>query len=243
MTEKRHAGAMLLIHNDQDVFALLEKSKEELAVGFPPVFFQALPETLSTIAGGRDADETTQETLERETQEELSEAGIDGISGIALPENNSKQPYPFIVAQKRNVGTKSELIDEVAVTSVHVNWAELDPLLQEMLARTIELGKGKWIPLEKLHQAFLALRNSEMNVAHAARPQFLVAATLYYLEKIRNWDRARVSALVRAMNHRMVDTVIKNPQVVGTTPVNNGVFNPSGLMSEYLSQQEKVYLI
>lgn len=226
--EQRQMGAMLIIHDGTgNVWEMPDKAKTEMAAGLTsPLFILGPEDRLNTPAGGRQEDETPEQTLRREFTEEF--LGRFGVCGVGLPENlelKLESPYFFVVNQLGEDLLGARQIDQVAVSVWSVQVAKGSDLYNRLSEH------GSWKQIEEvadLFEGFNQEQNSDLSW-YNYRPQFLVAIAMMKSLIDANWiiqENAKAVAWAESLG----------------LPVNNGAVGVDGRGVGTLTKEERDYL-
>lgn len=247
-SEKRQIGFMSFITRqdsggETQIFVMPDQSKSEIASGLPPVFGEAKREKGNTIAGGRDGEETLHENITREMREEIgellemllasvstsvsSETIAEWLAEIEVPNFDTKQPQPFIVGQ---LTPDKKIINEISVIAGEIAFDKLPWEVKTTLRHAVAKGKGRWVNLAWLYEAFQKTRrikDADQMSNSEFRPQFLTAAAIHYLLKTNPDNENKVRRRVIAWNKRTIGHLKKYATENGYE-INNGTVAESG---------------
>lgn len=255
----RQFGAMLDIHRrhrgQEQILVVSDISKAEISAGTSRRFTEAGQERWAVFAGGRDdAAELPVTTLERELTEEFDEAAER--RGLTLPaevqaavQSTLQLPeqygylFPFIVGQLKHEPGKPLKINEIAASTVSIEFDQFAPELQRAFGYLQQKRLATWIGLDKLTQAFQYAR-----VLHdpkvdqmPVRPQLLTMAMIHAMQQVNGYSDEAVANVVLSWNSSIASQLhrlAKKHQVV----VNNGVFTQRGTIYKNLPEEDRAYL-
>lgn len=256
--EKRQQGSMLLVHDEDRVFALQDVPKREMAAGVSTESVNNTESKFNTFAGGKQDGETLHTSTTREVVEEVveammgrepafpdefktEEARISAFLGDKLDGLENFQSDPFVAGQ---IKLDKGRIDEFAVSVVRAEYQALPWEMKTLLKHLVAADKGRWFNIADIVSlSDLPENQGEANqpALEAFRPQFITAVTLLHLEKMGN-DRGAVKNILTGWNQTTISQ-LEAQAAADNLVINNGTFESSGVLKSDLDLESKKYLL
>jgi hypothetical protein len=257
--------------SQEQLFVVEDSPKEEFSAGLPNRFTygHGHGQPLHVFAGGRQIDtytgqpESITRTARREWVEEhtgewaamglLTNAVLDEITNAVnkvplLTGGEHQQFYPFIVGQRGVRATPEHprgerVLNEVAATTLYVEFDSLPFELQRELENLIESKKAQWLNFTTLVQAFtLAQVMPEPKVNNRiVRPQLLTAAMIYHWQQQPDWEPDLYRPLVEKWNRRAYGFLNRESKRTGQ-PIVNGTMTTRGSVRQNLPAGDYEFL-
>lgn len=255
----RQFGAMLDIHRNfrgkEQILVVSDVSKEEISAGTSRRFTKAGEERWAVFAGGRDeASELPITTLQREVTEEFAEMAErhdetlpEEVKAVVQNVINFPDKYgylfPFIVGQVKHEPSKPLKVNEIAASTVSVEYDQLAPELRRSFDYLRQRRLATWIGVDKLTHAFYVARAyGEPKVDQLpVRPQLLTMAMIHSMQHVNNYSDEAVAREVLSWNAKIAGQLHRLARK-HDVPVNNGVFTQRGTIYKNLPEEDRAYL-
>lgn len=255
----------------EEVLLVDDCSKAEVSAGLPNRFTRPHETRWHIFSGGRQvSDQTSQpesstETLRREWLEEhegeLQAMGLwtqtavqeiaTALEDVTVNGGQDQQFYPYVVGQRGVWAVPSEagkpvgekVINEVAATTVYLDFDTLPFVLQRELDNLTQAGKAWWVGLSTLVDAFtVAQATADFKVSgREVRPQLLTAALIYHWQQQPDWDPGYYQYIVEKWNRRAYRFLARTAKQEGI-PLTNGTMTTRGSVRLGLPTEDYLYL-
>jgi hypothetical protein len=256
----RQFGAMLDLHRQfrgkEQMLVVADTSKAEISAGGPAKFTHANQERWSVIAGGRDAAyETPLTTLGREIPEEFQEISEHRIQAalpdevaaavaqfVVLPDQYATL-FPFIVGQLKHQDGKISRVNEVAASTVLLEFDRLPQELRRAFHYLEQKRVAKWIGVDEMEFALRLSRQTEEPEVGSlpVRPQLLTLAAIHHMQRVSRMSDEAVAQKVLEWNAQIARRLHSLANRHSLT-VNNGVFTQQGTIYKHLPEEDRSYL-